>query len=283
MTFATLTQKITFVAGAIAAAGFVAAAPAHALSFGDVQITGYQSTNPDSFSFVTWVDLVNGTDLTFTDNGFTGTAWRTTENVTNWSNTTGSTISAGTVINITGNPNATGTDIGPGADLGTGLPPGLSAGGDQIFIIEGKYGAAAPVAPNTTPALFTGTSGINATINGNLLFGFDYSGAAGWSDAGNSNTSALPSVLNATDRNFAFAVGSPTSPGIQYSGVRTGLTIAQYKALLADVSNWTPYASGASSSTDFSIANNAIPTPALLPGLVGLGLSVLRKHKAEVA
>jgi hypothetical protein len=278
MTLATLTQKIAFAAGAIAAAGFVAAAPAHALSFGDVQITGYQSTNPDSFSFVTWVDLVNGTNLTFTDNGFNGTAWRTTENVTNWSNTTGSTIGAGTVINITGTPGASGTDLGPGADLGTGTPPGLSGGGDQIFIIDGNYTTATGANP-----LFTGTSGTTATINGNLLFGFDYSGAAGWSDAGSSNTSALPSVLNATDRNFAFAVGSPTSPGIQYSGVRTGLTIAQYKALLADVSNWTPYASGASSSTDFSIANNAIPTPALLPGLVGLGLGVLRKRKAEVA
>jgi hypothetical protein len=278
MTLATLTQKIAFAAGAIAAAGFVAAAPAHALSFGDVQITGYQSTNPDSFSFVTWVDLVNGTNLTFTDNGFNGTAWRTTENVTNWSNTTGSTIGAGTVINITGTPGASGTDLGPGADLGTGTPPGLSGGGDQIFIIDGNYTTATGANP-----LFTGTSGTTATINGNLLFGFDYSGAAGWSDAGSSNTSALPSVLNATDRNFAFAVGSPTSPGIQYSGVRTGLTIAQYKALLADVSNWTPYASGASSSTDFSIANNAIPTPALLPGLVGLGLGVLRKRKSEVA
>jgi hypothetical protein len=274
MTFATLTKKIAFTASTVAAVGFVATAPANALSFGDIQITGYQSSNPDSFSFVTWVDIPVGTGLTFTDNGFNGTAWRTTENVTNWSNTTANVIPAGTVINITGN--TSGNTAGAGADLGTGSSPAFSTNGDQIFIVDGTF---------TPTNLFT-----SGNINGNLLFGFDYNGAAGWSDTGaNANSSALPSLLSPANGNFAFAVATG-STGIEYTGPRTGKTIAEYRALLADVANWTPLTanssggvSGGVTSTDFTIDNTAIPTPAMLPGLVGLGMGLLRKRKSEEA
>jgi hypothetical protein len=266
MTFATLTQKFAIATSAIAAASFAAAAPAQALSIGDIQITGYQSQNPDSFSFVTWVDIAAGAGLSFTDNGFNGTALRTNENLTRWSNNTAGVIAAGTVINITGNTNA--AVSGAGADLGIGASPSFSSTGDQIFVLDGN--SATLAAPT-------------------FLFGFDYSGATGWDDTGASvNSSALPAALTVAGGNTAFAVGSG-STGIEYTGARTGQTIAQYKALLSDIANWTALTStstggvsGGVTSTDFVIAPaEAVPTPALLPALIGFGASIVRKRKQE--
>jgi hypothetical protein len=281
MTFTTLAQKFAIATGAIAAASFVAAAPAQALSIGDIQITGYQSQTKDSFSFVTWADIVAGAGLTFVDNGFTSTGWRTGETPTTWSNTTGSVIAAGTVINISGN--TSGNTAGAGADLGTGSSPAFATEGDQIFVVDGVRTAA------QLAALFTGTSP-NATLNGSLLYGFDYSGAAGWNDTAatlNSNNSVLPSVLNVDNGNTAFAAGS--SVGIEYTGSRSGKTIAEYRALLSDIANWTAVTgtstggvSGGVTSTDFAIVPaEAVPTPALLPALIGFGASIVRKRKQE--
>lgn len=263
MTFTTLTQKLAIATSAIAAASFAAAAPAQALSIGDIQITGYQSQNPDSFSFVTWADIAAGAGLTFTDNGFNGTAFRSTEGAgISWSNSTGGVIAAGTVINIT---------TGLGADQGTGAAtPAFANTGDQIFVIDGSGATVSATAP--------------------LLFGFNYTGTAGWSDTGaNSNTSALPSVLNVSGGNLALGGASSTNTGVQYTGPRSGKTIAEYKALLSDIANWTPVTgtstggvSGGVTSTDFVVASaEPVPTPALLPALIGFGASIVRKRKQE--
>ena len=36
-------------------------------------------------------------------------------------------------------------------------------------------------------------------------------------------------------------------------------------------------------STSYSMTITAVPTPALLPGLIGLGMGMLRKRKKEMA
>jgi len=97
-------------------------------------------------------------------------------------------------------------------------------------------------------------------------FGSQVVGSANlWS---NNNTFNLSSILGVNNNaNFAFRIVSafaPTTPG--YAG--TGGT----------------YATDGSWRFDMATVNaTAIPTPALLPGLVGIGLSLLRKRKSEVA
>ncbi len=68
------------------------------LNPGDIAIVGY-ITNPDSFSFVPLVDLSAGTEIYFTDKGWTGSSFTTTEGVVKF--TVDNNITAGTVINST--------------------------------------------------------------------------------------------------------------------------------------------------------------------------------------
>ncbi|WP_121970864.1 PTPA-CTERM sorting domain-containing protein [Leptolyngbya sp. BC1307] len=84
----------------------------------------------------------------------------------------------------------------------------------------------------------------------------------------NNNMFNLSSILGVNDNaNFTFRIVSAFAPGASgYAG--TGGT----------------YATDGSWRFDMATVNaDAIPTPALLPGLVGMGLGLLRKRKSEVA
>ena len=227
---------------------------AYALAFsaGDIQIIGFRSDAPDSIDFVTWVDLAPGVSLFFTDSGvLAGGDFRGTEDEMEWNNNTGGTISPGTVISYTS---------GVGADLGTiasGGLGGLSSGGDQVFVGDAAF-------PTTNPGAYAG----------NIIYGIDWDGAS-WSGTGatSSNTSLLPAAINSTDGN----IDLPEVDNGVYTGPRTGLTIAQYKAAIANLGNWTTSNTSATmDSTDFSI----VPEPTSL-ALIGLGgLLIARRRRA---
>lgn len=87
------------------------------LAAGDIAIIGVNVDDPDSFAFVVLTDIEAGTQITFTDNGWTGTGFRTGEGV--YTYTFPAAVPAGTVVNI-------------GA---TGMS--LSGSGDSIIAYQG--------------------------------------------------------------------------------------------------------------------------------------------------
>jgi hypothetical protein len=223
-----------------------------ALNPGDVSIIGYRTGSPDALAFVTWVDLLPGTRITFWDHGYigggdgTGTGsgggtWRTSENLARWVNGL-TTVPVGTVVVLSANaspPNGI-------SDTGAmeGQLDGLSGSGDQIFVGQGS---------------FTGPAN-NQNFIGTLVFGADFSGVAGWdATSSDTNTSGLPSVLNAVGRNISFDV--PTGPGNrEYTGARDFTSFSLAQTAIANLSNYSSVGSAAAlNSTDFAEVPDTVP------------------------
>ncbi len=99
---------------------------------GDIAVIGFNYDDPDQIVFVPLVDLAQGTQVSFTDNGWNGTALTTSEGTFVW--TASTAVSKGAVISI--NP----TNIS------------FSTSGDQIFVYQG-----ASTAPNFIFGLSTKT------------------------------------------------------------------------------------------------------------------------------
>ncbi len=86
------------------------------LTAGDIALIGVQTDSPDSFDFVTLVDIETNTVVYFTDNGWSDGGIRGGEGTVTW--TAPSAVTAGTVFNID-------------------TISGLSGGGDQILVYQG--------------------------------------------------------------------------------------------------------------------------------------------------
>lgn len=188
---------------------------AKALSAGDIAIIGMNTDAPDKFRFLVLSELVPGTTIHFTDNGWCTTttnsnctaanALRNGENTLVW--TTGAVaIPAGTVVDIQG-----GTVSG-GGSITSGALNGLSSSGDQILAYED---------------------------NGNSLtfiYAVNNQGSPGtWqSDASSSKDSALPPGLTTGLHEVAL----DERDNYVYTGISNG-TKQQLLAAISDKSNWT--------------------------------------------
>ncbi len=247
-------RKKTLLASACSLLAIVGTMEA-ALDVGVVQIIGFRAddTNSEGLSFVTWTDLAAGTSLLISDRGAStdgvfGTF--TNDNTITWTNTTGSVIEAGKVITIL-EPVIGSTSVNFGSVAGQF--DNVSDGGDQLFIFEGS---------ESSPS---------------FVHGIDFNGAVGWEGLGDASTSALPDVLNVTNGNFSFA----EFDNGQYTGSRTGMTVEEFQAALADSSNWS-FTDTSSALTLDATAFSIVPEPstyAALLGFVALGLAVRRRSK----
>ena len=90
-----------------------------AQSEGEVMFVGYNADGSDGFAFVTFVPLPNGTTIYFNDNEWNGLAIGsggafndTSEGAITWTNNTGNTISAGTIITIQSATNSPTVNLG---------------------------------------------------------------------------------------------------------------------------------------------------------------------------
>ena len=231
--------------------------PPTTLAVGDIAILGFNSNAPDGFAFVTWVDLKPNTVIKFTDNAFLSSASATSsgngrggENFVTWTNNTGGVIPAGTVITII---DGTPTTTSQGSISQT--LSGLSGSGDQIFAYQG-VGAGTSTSnsdfgTNVNPSTFTGT----------ILFGLNF--GSNWLATGtaSSNTSYRPNELDATFGSIALVTSSTTRG--QYTGPRTGLTLAQLRTAVVDPANWTTATSTGVitlNATAFTIAQSQMIT-----------------------
>lgn len=103
------------------------------LSAGDIAFVGFNSDDPDAFTFIALADISAGTEIYFTDNGWTALGeFRTGEGILKWTCPVGG-LSAGDIINTTKD----GTWIvSSGTVSAEGGSFSLSASGDQILAYQ---------------------------------------------------------------------------------------------------------------------------------------------------
>jgi len=212
-----------FCAGSVATALFFcnSATAATTLTAGDISIIGMQSDTPDSFSFVTWVDLDDTTTIHFTDAGWTGAQFTTNtlaDGFATW--TSNQMIPAGSAVihaalNNSGNPDTLAWSLGIGTgDFGN---TGISGSGDSVLAFQGSQ--ASP----------------------DFIFGITHRGGGWAASIANDATvdSTLPSALNTSDGNFVIGNGTHIDGGY-YSGSFSDLSnLEDYKAAVTNQANWT--------------------------------------------
>ena len=252
---------------ALASAGFVSTANA-ALTAGDIAIVGrINNGTPDTFSFVTLAPVAAGENVYFTDNGWTGTAFRS-GSVTDGDGNEGlikftaaanvpagsffSSIDTGTAFTIDKSSAVPGGTAGSFADLA------LSTGGDQIYAFQG---------PDSLPLQNPSQQ----------LYVFDDTN--GFEDSTSSTTGSIPPGLTAgsTAVSFDQALAGTYRFDPSLTGLASG-TKAQYLAAIANPANWVTTGELATSST--TPLTVVVPEPATL-SLLGLGgLALLRRRRA---
>jgi hypothetical protein len=250
MTFATLTKKIAFTASTVAAVGFVATAPAQAATLTQ---WNFNSLPPDT----------NTGTGTLTPNIGAGMASLVG---------TTATFASGDASGGSSDP-ATGDDSGwnttgyPAQSTGNkteGVQFNVSTLGQQNVVI-------------TFDQRFSNTSSrysqFQYSLDGITFIDFGTqviaTGGDTWVNNNSFNLSSIAGVNN--NANFAFRIVSAFDPaGTSY--------------VAATDSSPSTYAVTGTWRFDMVTVNaDVIPTPAMLPGLVGVGLGLLRKRKSEEA
>ena len=236
-----------------------------ALIAGDVAIVGFQASGvtTDSVSFVTFVDLAPGTVLYFTDNGWTGSAFRGVsatdgdgnENLMRF--TVVNTIVAGTIIGS----RTTSADyawtlsglVGPGTSAYAQLS--LSSSGEQVTILE-STNLANPIFSDFT-----------------ALYNFD-------------NTSTYEAATSASTGSLAPGLVQGTSAVLLTSAANSALfnlntltsgTQAEWLAAIGNAANWTTGTGTADAGSGFI---NVVPAPGALALLACAGMAGSRRRRS---
>ncbi len=194
------------------------------LSAGDISFTAFNADSTDGFAFITWVDLPAGTSFWFTDAAWNDSSFSSSEGDLNW--TTASAVSAGSVIAIedfSGGTASTNLGIVNAGNLGY---PNLEDANEVLYLYTGQARQ-----PATFLAAFA-NSGYSAS-NGELT--------------GTGLTAGQEAVLYTNNHDI-----------FQYNGSRSGSTVAAFKNLVWDNTQWL------SENGTGNQANNAITPDAPL-------------------
>jgi len=148
------------------------------LAEGDIAITGVNADNPDQFSFVLLTDVLTGTIINFTDGGwnisggfrgYNPSNGRISEGVVVWTSTTDLSCGTEIIITDTGSNTHSATSGLATEVADTGF--NLASAGDELIVYQGS--ASSPT----------------------FLYAVHYANANGWTDATDTNNSAIPSGL----------------------------------------------------------------------------------------
>jgi hypothetical protein len=171
------------------------------LAPGDLALLGANCDNPDDFAFLVLVDIVAGSAIKFTDNGWQAAgSFRSGEGILTF--TAATNLDAGTVIVYSENQ----------LDFSSSGSFSLSSSGDQILVYQGD---------ETSPQ---------------FIYGLNIEGAAVWqSDATNTNSSALPSGLS----NGLSAVAVQEFDNVKYNGSTQFPDPIQALVTISDPVNWS--------------------------------------------
>lgn len=243
------------------------AVPAHAaLTAGDIAIIGRINNGaPDSFAFVALSNIAAGEIIYFTDNGWTGSAFRGAsatdgdgnENLTRW--TAPSAISAGTILSSIGGGFTTTGGIA-GTTSGSYASLALGQSGDQIYAFQNS---------NTSNPLFNAATQTH-------LFAFDDTN--GFENATDSSSGNVGKGLTAGTTALTFAFNGSTSIHVKTSVLAgAAKTKDEWLATFANAQNWE-----AGALPTGSIAVSAVPEPQtyalMLSGLLAVGFIARRRR-----
>lgn len=173
------------------------------LAAGDIVVLQLQGDDPDTFAFVTFVDIDAGTGIFFTDCGVSSVTdhFRSpacTEGARKYTAPTGG-LSAGDIVKYTGS----GGDFSNYSDSRiTGTNFLLSTGGDQIVVFQDATSAAGGTSAATNPTFIYILSSASTLFTG---------------DPSDSNETSLPSTL--TSPTGALALGANTGVDNEYDNV----------------------------------------------------------------
>jgi len=190
------------------------------LTQGDIAILAFQSDNMDQFAFILLTNIPAGTEVYFTDKGWTGTAFATNEQgVLTWTVPAGG-LTKGTIIKATANDaNSSGWTLEPdnSGTISTSGAVQFAAAGDQIFVFQGSvtnptfiYGMSSTTWISTGPTSSNTSYLPDVLINGSTAFAFPQSDTGPW-DNGYYNietiTGTKEAILNsiATAENWTFS------------------------------------------------------------------------------
>ena len=191
---------------------------------GDMAFVAYRMnalTTDDEFAILTFVDILPGTKIQFTDAKFTTNTPSQCAGGLTWT-APASGVASGTVISIK-------NDV-PSVNIGTltGAKFGLSSGGDQVIVYTGT---------NANPKHITALSS-NQWLTANTVC--------------SGSTSMLPSSLNNATNAIQHALTKGASALNTANAVYTGSmkgSIAQLKVLIHDTANWNGAPSGSAAQT----------------------------------
>ena len=142
--------------GTIQSASLATIAGISALQPGDLAFIGYGTDDPDKFAFILLTPIAGNTQITFTDNAWTGTALAATEQTGTWTAPAGG-LAKGSVVQIEG------TIVTGGGTMSNALN-GLSTSGDQILAYQGTSAAPLFLAGiSTTGWLTSGSTSSNTS------------------------------------------------------------------------------------------------------------------------
>lgn len=256
-------NKISALALALSTAGAAQAA----LTAGDIAIIGRTNNgSPDAFSFVALSNITAGETVYFTDNGWTGSAFRNTvndgdgnENLLKW--TAGSTITAGTIVNTASSSGFTTSGAVPNSVGGGGsfAMLGLNNGGDQIYAFQ--------------------ATGTNLPLSNVSVHLFAFDDTNGFENATGTGDGGIPTGLVAGST--AVSVNFPTAGthALKGSFLSETHTRAEWLTIISTASNWAT----ATVLPTGSLAVTAVPEPTsgaiALAGLAVAGF-VARRRKA---
>lgn len=192
---------------------------------GDLAFVAYRmnaSGTEDEVAFVTFVDILPGTFLTFTDSKYTTNTPAQCPNGIVWTVGANECIPAGSVVRI----QTSALIANKGTVTGSGF--GLSSSGDQVIVYTGTNTAANYITALSSNGWATANTACGGSIS--ML-------PAGLADG----TSAL---------NTSTAPGNDAGNAVNafYSGVQTG-TPAVLKAAILNPANWTGVAGGTAPQT----------------------------------
>jgi hypothetical protein len=193
-----------------------------ALAAGDILFLGYGTDDPDKFAFIAMNTIPEGTQISFTDNSWSGTVLASNENTGIYTVPAGGLIK-GNIIQITG------TTVTGGGTMTAALN-GLAAAGDQILAYQGS---------SSNPLFITGVS------------------STGWLSSGSvsNNTSYLPS-------NLAINVNAVSFSSEEDNGYYNGPTTLANGALASFVCNSANWIRSATIQTfpswSFTIGNESV-------------------------
>ncbi|TYA73920.1 hypothetical protein [Seonamhaeicola marinus] len=187
------------------------------LTEGDIAITGVNLDDNDQFSFVLLKDITAGTEIHFADTGwnifgefegYNAVTGEVSEGVITWSATTDLLCGAVVVIEKVGASNTLIVSSGTASVTDNGF--GLSKVGDQVIAFQGS------------------------TDEPTFLYAVHLGNTTGWTDATNTNSSAVPAGL--TEGVNAIYIGSLDNQ-VYNCAVSVGRT--EILASVANTTNWS--------------------------------------------